>query len=258
MTMPTDPTDPTRQPLEPSAAHYIEQLKAHQSSAEIKRLHQDFKTGQGQIAQDVSFMGVPMAQVNAVSKAFQDMQPQELEKLLESPLHEVRTGALRIMVRQATAQKTPRPQRKQLLILYLKRHDQINHPELVDNSAPEIIGRYLVDQPRDLLYELARSQDPWKRRTAIIATQYLIQQGDVQDTFQIAEKLLGDDEPQIHEAVGRMLRKAGKKEPAHLGRFLDAHAATMPHAMLERAIDLCDKKTQTHYRGLKKAKQNTQ
>lgn len=234
-----------------SAAEYIDHLMAHQSSQEIKKIQQTLQTGSGPYGADDSFMGVRPAHVSAASKAFQDMPTAEIEKLLESPMIEVRTGAVRIMARQAAAKKTSREQRKALLVAYLKRHDRINNADLVDAGAPDVIGRYLIDQSRDLLYEMARSQDPWKRRSAIFATVYFIQQGDVKDTFKIAQQLLIDPEDQIHEAAGWMLRKAGKKDPASLGRFLDAYAARMPRAMLERAIDLCDKKTRAYYLRLK-------
>ncbi len=235
--------------IETSAAQYIDHLKAHQSSEEIKRIQEGIQSGERHYGEGDSFMGVPFAEVAAASKTFQHLPPGEIEKLLASPMLEVRTGAVRIMARQAATDKTPKNQRKELLVLYLRRHDRINNSELIDATAPDVIGRYLADQSRDLLYELARSQDPWKRRSAIIATRYFIQQGDVKDTFKIAQMLLTDPEDQLHEAAGWMLRKAGKKDPASLGRFLDAHAARMPRAMLERAIDLCDKKTRAYYLG---------
>jgi 3-methyladenine DNA glycosylase AlkD len=136
----------------------------------------------------------------------------------------------------------------------MKRHDRINNWDLVDVSAPYVVGGYLFDKPRNVLYKLARSKNMWERRTAIVSTYYFIRQGDVADTFKIAEMLIDDDQDLIHKATGGWIREAGKKEPLRLLRFLDKHAATMPRTALRYAIERLDKKQREHYLRLKDEK----
>jgi len=194
-----------------------------------------------------------MGQVFALAKELMDMPPEEIEKLLESPIHKVRAGAVSIMDWQARSKKTPEKRRKELFDLYLKRHDRIDDWDLVDRSAPYVLGGYLSDKPRDILYKLARSKSPWERRSAITATYYFIRQGDVEDTFKIAELLVYDPHDLVQKAVGGWVREAGKRDLQKLLGFLDQYAATMPRTILRYAIEHLDKKQKEHYMGLKKA-----
>jgi 3-methyladenine DNA glycosylase AlkD len=193
-------------------------------------------------------MGVRMGQVFELAKAYIDMPLGEIEGLLESPLHEVRAGAMSIMDKQARRRKTPETRRKELFELYLRRIDRINNWDLVDLGAPYVVGGYLADKPRDILYRLARSQNPWERRTAIVSTAFFIKGGELEDTFAIAKLLLADAEDLIHKAVGGWLRAAGAKDRSRLLRFLDAHAATMPRTMLRYAIEHLEPALQQQYR----------
>lgn len=146
------------------------------------------------------------------------------------------------------------PERLQELFdLYIRRHDRINSWDLVDRSASYVVGSFLFDKPRDILYRLARSKNIWERRTAIVSTGYFIRQGDIDDTFRIAEKLLKDDEDLIHKATGWMLRAAGGADRLKLLGFLDKYAATMPRTALRYAIEHLDKEQRDHYLSLKKA-----
>jgi DNA alkylation repair enzyme len=235
-----------------SAKQFVTRLKAHRSADELKKIQRYFKSGEGQYGEGDKFMGVRMGQVFALAKEFIEMSPSEIEKLLESPIHEVRAGAVSIMDWQARSKKTRESRRKELFDLYLRRHDRINNWDLVDRSAPYVVGGYLFDKPRALLYKLARSKNVWERRTAIVSTYYFVRQGDVADTFKIAEMLLNDSEDLIHKATGGWLREAGKKDPKKLLSFLDKHAATMPRTALRYAIERLDKKQRDHYLGLKK------
>ena len=235
-----------------SAENFIERLKTYSSAEELQKLRRYFKLGQGDYGEGDSFVGVRMGQVYALAKEFIEMPPAEIEKLLESPLHEVRAGALSIMDKQARRPKTPENRRRELFELYLKRTDRINNWDLVDVAAPYVVGGYLFDKPRDILYKMARSASLWERRTAIVATFYFIRQGDIADTFQIAEVLLGDDEDLIHKAVGGWVREAGKRDHQKLLDFLDKYAATMPRTMLRYAIEHLDKKQREYYLSLKK------
>jgi 3-methyladenine DNA glycosylase AlkD len=193
-----------------------------------------------------------MGQVFALAKEFIDLLPSEIEKLLESPIHEVRVGAVSIMDFQARDKKTSDERRKELFDLYIRRHDRINAWDLVDRSAINVIGNYLFDKSRKILYKLARSKDTWERRTAIVSTLYFIGKDDVSDAFKIAEILLKDDQDLIHKATGCALREGGKKDRPQLLSFLDKHAATMPRIALRYAIEHFDKKQRDHYLSMKK------
>ena len=236
-----------------SAKQFVEKLQTFQSDAELKKIQRYFKSGEGDYGEGDQFIGVRMGQIFSLAKAFTDMEPAEIEKLLESPIHEVRTGAVSIMDFQARQKSTTALRRKELFDLYIKRHDRINNWDLVDRSAPWVIGGYLVDKPRKILYKLAGSKNIWERRTAIVSTFYFIRTGDVADTFNIAEILLKDKEDLIHKAVGGWVRAAGVKAPLLLKGFLDKHAATMPRTMLRYSIEHLDKKQRDYYLGLKKA-----
>jgi len=235
-----------------SAERFVERLEAYRSAEELKKIQRYFKPGKGEYGEGDEFMGVRMGQLFMLAKEFIDMPPNEIEKLLESPIHEVRAGALSIMDKQARNKKTSESRRKELFNLYLKRTDRINNWDLVDVCAPYVVGGYLFDKPRDILYKLARSKNIWERRTAIVSTYYFIRQGDVTDTFKIAEMLLNDDQDLIHKAAGGWLREAGKKDQQKLLSFLDKHAATMPRTLLRYAIERLDKKQRDHYLSVKK------
>lgn len=235
------------------AARFVERLETFRSADELKKIQRYFKTGEGQYGEGDEFMGVRMGQVFALAKEFIDMPPAEIEKLLESPVHEVRAGGLSIMDKQARRKTTPESRRRELSDLYLRRIDRINNWDLVDVSCPFVVGGNLFDKPRDVLYKLARSANIWERRTAIVSTSYFIRQGDVADTFKIAEMLLHDDQDLIHKATGGWLRAAGTKDPQRLLSFLDEHAAVMPRTMLRYAVEHLDRDRRSYYLSLKKA-----
>lgn len=234
-----------------TAAEFTRQLKQKVSAAELKKIEGYFKSGQGEYAEGDSFIGVRMGDIFALSKKFMNMPLDEIEELLESPIHELRVGAVSIMDFQAREKKTTEGRRKELYELYIKRHDRINNWDLVDRSAPYVVGGYLADKPRAVLYKLARSKNMWERRTAIVSTFYFIRKGDIEDTFKIAEVLVNDKEDLIRKATGGWIREAGKKDPKKLLAFLDKHAATMPRTALRYAIEHLDPKKKKHYMELK-------
>ena len=199
-------------------------------------------------------LGVRMGKVFALAKECMNMPLDEVEELLDSPLHEARVGAVSIMDYQARSKKTTEARRKELFDLYIRRHDRINTWDLVDRSAPYVVGSYLYDKPRKILYKLARSKKMVERRSAIVSTLYLIGKEDVDDAFNIAEILLEDEEDLIHKATGWALRYAGDKDRPRLLKFLDAHAAAMPRVALRYSIEHIDRKQKEHYMGLKKAR----
>ena len=234
-----------------NATEFVKKLKTYTSPVELAKIQRYFKNGKGEYGESDVFIGVRMGQVFALAKEFIDMAPGEIEKLLESPVHEVRAGALSIMDKQARSKKTPESRRKELFDLYLRRHDRINNWDLVDVSALFVVGRYLFDKPRDILYKLARSKNVWERRTAIVSTGYFIRKGDLADTFKIAEMLVYDKHDLVHKATGGWVREAGKQAPEKLLGFLDKYAATMPRTTLRYAIEHLDKDQRSHYLNMK-------
>ncbi|NOT50629.1 MAG: DNA alkylation repair protein [Chitinophagaceae bacterium] len=234
------------------ANHFIERLKKLQSDKEKEKIQRYFKSGEGQYGEGDQFMGVQMGKLFALAKEFEGMPVTELEKLLKSPIHEVRAGAVSIMDKESRTKKITASRRKEFFDLYLKRHDRINNWDLVDLGCLNMTGSYLFDKPRKILYKLARSKNIWERRTAILSTCYFIRQNELDDTFTIAELLVKDKEDLIHKATGWMLRFAGDKDAKRLLAFLDKHAATMPRTLLRYAIEKLDKKKKEHYMNLKK------
>ena len=191
-----------------------------------------------------------MGEAFALAKRFIDLEPDQIEELLESPVQKVRVGAVSVMDFQARRRSTPASRREELYLLYLRRHDRINDWSLVDRAAPSVVGGYLLDRPRDPLYRLARSESVWERRTAIVATWHFIQRGQLDDTYAIGELLVDDPEHLIQTAVGGWVREAGKRDVDRLRAFLDAHAATMPRTTLRYAIEHLDADERRHYRSL--------
>jgi 3-methyladenine DNA glycosylase AlkD len=234
-----------------TASDFVQQLNKLQSDVELKKIQRYFKPQSESGAKD-KFIGVRMGSLFALSKKFMQMVPSELEKLLESPIHEVRAGALSIMNYQGREKKTSDEQRSQLYDLYIRRHDRINNWDLVDLAAAHVVGRYLDDKPRAILYKLAKSKNMWERRTAIVSTWYFIRQNDIEDTFKIGEILAHDKEDLVQKAVGGWIREAGKRDINRLKKLLDKHAATMPRVALRYAIEKLPKKDRNYYLTLTK------
>ena len=201
--------------------------------------------------EDDAILGIRMGQVFALAKEFIDMPLDEVETMLESLFHEMRVGAVSILDFQARSKKTTEIRRKELFNLYIRRHDCINTWNLVDRSAIYVVGGYLFEKPRKVLYKLAKSKKMPERRTAIVSTLYFIGKGDVEDAFKLAEIMLHDKEDLIHKANGWALRFAGDKDRKQLVKFLDKHAASMPRVTLRYSLEHFDKKLRDHYMSLK-------
>jgi len=236
--------------MPPTSQQYIERLMALRSPAQQARYERSFKPDKGEV-----FIGVRMGDVFRLSKEFVDLPLGEIEKLLDSPVHEVRAGGVKIMAYQASGAKTPDGVRRELCQLYLRRHDRINDWDLVDLGAWDVVGRYLFDQPRDVLNDLARSKNWWERRTAVLATLFFIRRDDLDDSFRLAGVLVDDEHDLVLKAVGGVLREAGKRDRPRLIAFLDKHAATMPRVALRYAIEHLDPEQRAQYLGLRKAEQ---
>jgi 3-methyladenine DNA glycosylase AlkD len=148
---------------------------------------------------------------------------------------------------QARRRSTTDERRRELFELYVRRHDLIDTWDLVDRTAIWVVGEYLVERPRDVLNELARSPEPMRRRTAILSTVAFIRRGDLEDTYQITDILREDPDDLVNKAVGWMLREAGKRDEGRLLAYLDAHAASMPRVTVRYAIEKLDPAVRSRY-----------
>jgi len=234
-----------------SAKQFTEELNRFQSDEELRKIRRYFKTEAGDYGHGDQFMGVKMGHLFELAKRSGEMPVAEIEQLLESPVHELRAGAVSIMDK-ASRNKTIAPERlKAFYELYMRRHDRINNWDLVDLGCLHMTGSYLFDKPRDVLYHLAKSENLWERRTAILSTCYFLRKDELDDTFAIAEMLVNDPEDLVHKATGWMLRFAGDKDRQRLTGFLDNFAATMPRTLLRSAIEKLDPEQRQYYRKLK-------
>ena len=225
------------------------ELQRHVDPARAEHSQRFFKTYDGGYAQGDKFLGLKVPVTRAVCKQFKDLPLAEIKKLLASPIHEHRLAALVIMTEQA--KKASPQQLKKLYDCYLKNTNHINNWDLVDVSAPNIVGVYLLDKDHAPLYKLARSKDLWEKRIAVVSTLTLIREGQLNDTFAISELLLADTHDLIHKAVGWMLREAGKRDRTVLLKFLDKHAAQMPRTALRYSLELLTSDQKSHYMNLK-------
>jgi len=238
--------------VELTAGDFTERLLLLRSDEQAQKNQRYFKTATGQKQAD-QFIGVRMGSIFELAKAYIDMPVGEIEKLMESPVHEIRAGAMSIMGQCAKRKKVAAARLKELYDLYIRRHDRINDWDLVDLAAYFVVGKYLEDKPRKNLYKLARSKNMWERRTAIVATAHFIRQGDVDDTFSIAEILVLDQEDLVNKGTGWMLRYAGDKDREKLVAFLDKFAAVMTRVLLRYSIEKFDPELRLHYMKVKKA-----
>ena len=197
-----------------------------------------FKTGPGQYGEGDRFIGLTVPQMRTTAKTFVGLPLAQVVKLLRSPIHEHRLTALMIMVLQF--QKGDETTRRAIYDLYLSNTRWVNNWDLVDASAPYIVGAWLEKRSHAALMKLARSPVLWERRIAIVATQHLIRKGIFATTFDLAERLMADPHDLIHKAVGWMLREVYKRDPASTVAFLEKHQHELPRTALRYAIERCD------------------
>jgi 3-methyladenine DNA glycosylase AlkD len=200
-----------------------------------------FKTGKGQYGEGDIFLGVNVPDQRLIAKKHKDISLSELKELLSSKIHEERLTALIILTYKYQDNK------KAIFDFYMKNSKYINNWDLVDVTAPKIVGDYLLDKDKELLYKLVKSQNIWERRIAIVSTQEFIRKGKFEDTLKISTILLQDKHDLIHKAVGWMLREVGKKDTEVLIKFLDQHSKTMPRTMLRYAIEKFEEEKRLFY-----------
>jgi 3-methyladenine DNA glycosylase AlkD len=219
----------------PTAAQVQRALRAVATPARARALARFFKTGKGEYGEGDRFIGVATPDLRAVVRRHAGLPLPGIVRLLASPVHEDRSAALLILCERYRG--ADEAERARLVRFYLAHTARVNNWDLVDISAPRILGDHLLERPRGVLTRLARSPNLWERRIAVVATYAFLRRGECDDTLRLAERLLGDRHDLMHKAVGWMLRELGKRDPRALRGFLDAHAARMPRTMLRYALE---------------------
>lgn len=206
-------------------------------SKKERDLSRFFKTGPGQYGEGDKFIGIVVPIQRKIAKKYQNLPICEVVKLLYSPIHELRLTALFILITHF--KRAQEQEQKEIFNLYLKNTKYINNWDLVDLSAPNIIGEYLLKFPenKEILYRLVNSTDLWERRIAVLATLSLIKRNEFNDALRICEYLLSDKHDLIHKATGWMLREIGKRDKEEEVKFLNKHYKVMPRVMLRYSIE---------------------
>jgi len=223
----------------------ISDLNALKNPKQAKLLQGFFKTGRGQYGEGDIFLGLTMPQQRKIAKKYRNVSLSEVTKVLKSKIHEHRSTALIILVEKF--KKASEKEKSKIVKVYIKNRKYVNNWDLVDISAPKILGTYLFDKKTKILYTLAKSKSLWDRRIAMISTAYFISQNDFSDALQIAEILVNDKHDLIHKAVGWMLREIGKRDMDVEETFLKKHYRTMPRTMLRYAIEKFPKEKRKFY-----------
>jgi 3-methyladenine DNA glycosylase AlkD len=223
-------------------------LAALANPADAAQARRFFKTGPGEYGEGDVFLGVRVPATRAVVTRFRGLPFDEIDDLLDDPVHEHRLAGLLLLV----AAYPSDPEAAVDRYLAAVRRGRVNNWDLVDSSAEHVLGAWLLDRDRSLLDVLAASPVLWERRVAVLSTFAFLKRGDVSTTFALAERLLDDPEDLMHKAVGWMLREAGKRVSRDALRgFLDAHAARMPRTMLAYATEHLDPDERRRYRALR-------
>jgi 3-methyladenine DNA glycosylase AlkD len=204
-----------------------------------------FKTGKGQYGEGDVFIGVKVAPQRKIAMKYITLDNSEIVNLLHSEVHEHRLTALLIFIYKY--KKETATGKKKIYNLYLKNTKYINNWDLVDVTTPNIVGDFLLDKQRNVLYKLVGSKNLWERRISVLATFAFIKQNDFKDTLKIARLLLGDKHDLIHKAVGWMLREVGKRDIKAEIKFLDKNSHRMARTTLRYAIEKFPEKKRLYY-----------
>ena len=210
-----------------------------------KNLSWFFKTAKGQYGEGDIFLGILVPEQRKVAKKHIDLSLNDLQELLNSKIHEHRFTALLILI--SKYRKAGELVKEEIFHLILKNTENINNWDLVDLSAPRIIGDFLLNRERSILYKLAKSKSLWERRISILSTFTFIGNNDFEDALNISELLLHDEHDLIHKAVGWALREIGKRDQNLEERFLNKHYFRMPRTMLRYAIEKFDEEKRQKY-----------
>lgn len=233
-----------------TAKDFIAELAKHANPERVADTERFFKTHKGGYSEGDQFLGATVPKTRLVCKEFKDLPLPEIQKLLDSPIHDHRLGAVILLVNQYKSARKEQKKRDDIFDLYTKNvfSGRVNNWDIVDSSAGYIIGPHEEETDRKLLFKLAKSTDLWQRRVAIISASWYLRKGDAKTTLEIAEILLHHKEDLIQKAVGWQLREIGKyADPKLLTGFLDKHAATMPRTSLRYAIEHLNPAQRAHY-----------
>ena len=223
-------------------------LKKQANPKQAKIYLRFFKTGKGEYGEGDEFLGIKVPVSRKIAKEFKDLALPEIQELLNSKVHEERLIALFILTEQY--RRKDFEQKKVIYDFYLKNLKRVNNWDLVDLSAEKIIGAYLFEKDKQILFRLARSKNLWDRRIAIMSTFHFIKNGLYDTTFEIADVLLKEEHDLIHKAVGWMLREIGNRDLKSEEDYLKKHYITMPRTMLRYAIEkFPEKKRQAYLKG---------
>jgi len=223
----------------------IKDIKKLTNPSKAKILQGFFKTAPGQYGTDDIFLGLTVPQQRSIAKNYTTLKLTALQKLLNNKIHEYRLISLLILVEQY--QRANLATRKKIYNFYLKNARQVNNWDLVDLTAPKIVGNYLLNKNKAILYKLAKSKNLWEKRIAIIATFEFIRNNQFIPTLKISKMLLSDQHDLIHKAVGWMLRELGKRDQKLLEKFLTQHLRQLPRTTLRYAIEKFPEKQRLAY-----------
>lgn len=204
-----------------------------------------FKTGKGEYGEGDVFLGIVVPRQREVAKKYKELNLTDLQKLLQNKTHEYRLTSLFILILKFKT--TDKKLKKEIYDFYLQNIENINNWDLVDLSAPNIVGGYLFDKERSILAKLAKSKSLWGKRISILSTYFFIKNNQFDDALKIAEILINDNHDLIHKAVGWMLREIGKRDQRKEEEFLQKHYQKMPRTMLRYAIEKFDEKKRKFY-----------
>ena len=221
--------------MKPIIGLITDELQAFSTEEKREVLPRFFKTGKGEYGEGDHFLGVAVPDTRTVAKQHKDISLDEIRNLMQSEWHEVRLCALLIMVEKS--KKKDETLRKQLFDLYLSQTSRINNWDLVDLSCRFIVGEFLLDKSRDILYQLAQSPLLWDNRIAIVSTYAFIRKGQLDDTYVLSDLMMKHPHDLMHKAIGWMLREAGKRNPERLYDYVMNYRAEMPRTMLRYAIE---------------------
>ena len=206
-----------------------------------------FKIGVGSYSENDQFIGVRVPELRILAKNSMDLTIDEVSYIIQSPIHEQRHLALLIWTLQYQSTRTSEAEKQQIYEAYIEHRHWINNWDLIDSTAPHVVGEHLRTRCREILYRWAESPSLWERRMSIVSTWAFIKHGDLDDTISIATILLEDTEDLIHKSVGWMLRELGKRDVERLHNFLNIHHTSMPRTMLRYSIERLSQDQKTLY-----------
>ncbi|MEK6983018.1 MAG: DNA alkylation repair protein [Nanoarchaeota archaeon] len=221
------------------------ELRTFRDPGKAMILSSFFKTGRGQYGEGDFFLGISVPEQRRLAKKYINLQLIDIRELLKNKIHEYRLTSLLILVEKYN--KGSQTIKQEIFDFYLSNLKYVNNWDLVDLTADKIVGSYLFDRDKSILYELSKSQNVWERRISVIATFHFIKNNQFDDTLRISEMLLNDKHDLIHKAVGWMLREIGKRNQEVEEDFLKKHHKKMPRTMLRYAIERFDEKNREFY-----------